>query len=59
MIFCGYGEYSIIYVNVCDELDIVFDEWCYDFIIYIFWRFWFFNLLCMKSLYSKVLVVNV
>lgn len=26
MTFCGHGEYSTTHANVCDELDIVFDE---------------------------------
>lgn len=26
MTFCGHGEYSTTHANLCDELDIVFDE---------------------------------
>lgn len=31
MTFCGHGECSTTHANLCDELDIVFDEGCHDF----------------------------
>lgn len=58
MTFCGHGEYSTTHAHLCDELDIVFDEWGLDFITPTPWRPRTFNSLCMKSLYSKVLFVN-
>lgn len=58
MTFCGHGEYSTTHAHLCDELDIVFDEWCHDLITHTPWRPWPFNSLCMKSLYNKVLFVN-
>lgn len=51
------GEYSTTHANVCDELDIVFDEWCHDLITHTPWRPWPFYSICMKSSYSKVLFV--